>query len=75
MKEGQQGVSDLLALELPCSISTTVLKQFARCIYDGGMMDITPKILLEMVQLADAIQVRDKPLTHKQFSYDLQQSS
>ena len=57
MQEGQQGGCDLLSLQLPCSTSTAILQEFVKCMYDGGSMEMRPQVLLEMVQLADAIQV------------------
>ena len=57
MQEGQREGSDLLALQLPCCTSTATLQEFVKCIYDGGTMEMRPEMLLEMIQLADAIQV------------------
>ena len=42
---------------MPCPVETAHLELLATCMYSGGHMELSPKLMLPMLQLGDAIQV------------------
>ena len=42
---------------MPCPVETAHLELLATCMYSGGHMDLSPALMLPLLQLGDAIQV------------------